>query len=165
MSIHSRLQRILYILLKGVGSHGDDWDVLCILPGKRSDCACGFQTIHDGHPDIHQYCGVITFLMGLEEFYGDASVFCPVGRDPLHLKQIHQDFGVHFNVFRHQYMKTIKQCRLTAVATPQVCPLLDVDVMLTPNQDSSAYIIQARIADAETTYMELKGEFSVNMDK
>ena len=63
------------------------------------------------------------------------------------------------------FMKTIKQCRLTAVATPQVCPLLDVDVMLTPNQDSSAYIIQARIADAETTYMELKGEFSVNMDK
>jgi 3-hydroxyacyl-[acyl-carrier-protein] dehydratase len=63
------------------------------------------------------------------------------------------------------FMKTIKQCRLTAVATPQVCPLLDVDVMLTPNQDSSAYIIQARIADAETTYMELKGEFSINMDK
>ena len=59
-------------------------------------------------------------------------------------------------------IKTIKQCRLTAVATPEVCPLVDVTVMLTPNQDSSAYIIQASIADAETTYMELKGEFAIN---
>ena len=59
-------------------------------------------------------------------------------------------------------IKTIKQCRLTAVATPEVCPLVDVNVMLTSNQDSSAYIIQASIADAETTYMELKGELAVN---
>jgi len=59
-------------------------------------------------------------------------------------------------------IKTIKQCRLTAVATPKVCPLLDVTVTLTPNQDASAYVVQAKMADAETTYMELKGEFAVN---
>lgn len=59
-------------------------------------------------------------------------------------------------------IKTIKQCRLTAVATPQVCPLLDVSVALTPGADGASYIIQARLANADTTFMELKGEFSVN---
>ena len=49
----------------------------------------------------------------------------------------------------------IKQCRLTAVATPQVCPLVDVQVELA--QTEGGYLVQGRIDDGETTYMELKG--------
>lgn len=62
---------------------------------------------------------------------------------------------------RDLYIKTIKQCRLMAVATPAVCPLVDVTVGVTPGADDASYQIVARIADAETTYMELKGEFTV----
>ena len=60
------------------------------------------------------------------------------------------------------FMKTIKQCRLTAVATPKVCPLLDVTIELTPAPNGASYVVQAKIADAETTFMELKGEFAIN---
>ena len=51
---------------------------------------------------------------------------------------------------------TIKQCRLTALATPTVCPEVDVQVTLTPAGDS--YSVQATIADAKQTYMILKGQ-------
>jgi 3-hydroxyacyl-[acyl-carrier-protein] dehydratase len=50
----------------------------------------------------------------------------------------------------------IKQCRLTALATPTVCPEVDVQVTLTPAGDS--YSVQATIADAKQTYMILKGQ-------
>ena len=51
---------------------------------------------------------------------------------------------------------TIKQCRLTALATPTVCPEVDVQVTLTPAGDS--YSVQATIADTKQTYMILKGQ-------
>ena len=51
---------------------------------------------------------------------------------------------------------TIKQCRLTALATPTVCPEVDVQVTLTPAGDS--YSVLATIADAKQTYMILKGQ-------
>ena len=59
------------------------------------------------------------------------------------------------------FIKTIKQCRLTAVATPQVCPVVDVTVNVAANADDSSYLVVAKIADAETVFMELKGEFTV----
>lgn len=52
---------------------------------------------------------------------------------------------------------SIKQCRLTALATPVVCPEVDVDVELTETADG--YAVQATIADARQTYMILKGQF------
>lgn len=51
---------------------------------------------------------------------------------------------------------SIKQCRLTALATPVVCPEVDVDVELTQNADG--YAVQATIADARQTYIILKGQ-------
>ena len=51
---------------------------------------------------------------------------------------------------------SIKQCRLTALASPAVCPEVDVDVTLTENTDG--YDVQATIADANRTYMILKGQ-------
>lgn len=59
-------------------------------------------------------------------------------------------------------IKTIKQCRLTAVATPLVCPLLDVTVSVARIEGTDSYNVVGKIADAETTYMELKGEFGIN---
>lgn len=51
---------------------------------------------------------------------------------------------------------TIKQCRLTALATPTVCPEVDVQVNLSPSGDG--YALQATIADDRQTYMILKGQ-------
>ena len=62
---------------------------------------------------------------------------------------------------RDLFIKTIKQCRLTAVATPQICPLIDVTVSVARIEGTDSYSVIGKIADAETVYMELKGEFSI----
>lgn len=49
----------------------------------------------------------------------------------------------------------IKQCRLTAIATPAVCPEVDVKVVLT--ERDGGYQIVGSIADDGQTYMSLKG--------
>ena len=53
-------------------------------------------------------------------------------------------------------IKTIKQCRLTAIATPAVCP----EVMVTVNATESGegYTVTATIADEKQTYMQFKGQ-------
>ena len=51
---------------------------------------------------------------------------------------------------------TIKQCRLTALATPTVCPEVDVQVNLSPSGEG--YTLRATIADDRQTYMILKGQ-------
>ena len=51
---------------------------------------------------------------------------------------------------------TIKQCRLTALATPTVCPEVDVQVNL--SLSGERYALQATIADDRQTYMILKGQ-------
>ena len=56
-------------------------------------------------------------------------------------------------------IKGIKQCRLTAVATPTVCPEVDVTVGVTPVE--GGYTVVANIADANQKYMEYKGEMAV----
>ena len=50
---------------------------------------------------------------------------------------------------------TIKQCRLTALATPIVCPEVKVQLALTATD--AGYNIQATIADDNQVYMILKG--------
>ncbi|HAE25094.1 MAG TPA: beta-hydroxyacyl-ACP dehydratase [Prevotellaceae bacterium] len=50
---------------------------------------------------------------------------------------------------------SIRQCRLTALATPTVCPEVDITVTLT--EIGGNYQIQGRIADDKKTYMLLKG--------
>lgn len=62
---------------------------------------------------------------------------------------------------RDLFIKTIKQCRLTAVATPQICPLIDVTVSVARIEGTDSYSVIGKIADAEIVYMELKGEFSI----
>ena len=51
---------------------------------------------------------------------------------------------------------TIKQCRLTAVASPAICPKVDVKVSVALVEGTETYNIVASIADAETSYMEMK---------
>ena len=50
----------------------------------------------------------------------------------------------------------IKQCRLTALATPTASFNVDVVVSLVPNADG--YTLQASIADERQTYMIIKGQ-------
>lgn len=54
---------------------------------------------------------------------------------------------------------TIKQCRLTAVASPTVCPKVDVKVSVAAIEGTQSYNVVASISDAEHSYMELKGTF------
>lgn len=53
----------------------------------------------------------------------------------------------------------IKSCRFTAVASPAICPEVDVEITAIPS--SEGYAVMASIRDAKTTYLELKGEMTV----
>lgn len=56
---------------------------------------------------------------------------------------------------------TINRCRLTAIASPQHCPLVDVTVNVARVEGTDTFKVVAKIADFDTTYMELKGEFVI----
>lgn len=58
-------------------------------------------------------------------------------------------------------LTTINRCRLTAVATPQVCPLVDVTINVARQEGTDTYSVVAKIADFETTYLEFKGELVI----
>lgn len=60
---------------------------------------------------------------------------------------------------RRMQISTIKQCRLTAIASPSICPEVDVTIDVLPTD--RGFSVTAKIADAEKTYMEYKGEMSV----
>lgn len=53
-------------------------------------------------------------------------------------------------------IKTIKQCRLTAIASPTVCPEVTIAITAIPTNEST-YTIQATVKDTQQTYMEYKG--------
>ena len=55
-------------------------------------------------------------------------------------------------------INTIKQCRLTAIATPTVCPQVSVSVNITQNADT--YTVIANIYDDKQSYMDFKGTLS-----
>lgn len=57
------------------------------------------------------------------------------------------------------WISTIKQCRLTAVATPAVCPEVNVAVSVSPTD--GGFTVTATITDTERTYMEYKGDMIV----
>jgi 3-hydroxyacyl-[acyl-carrier-protein] dehydratase len=54
----------------------------------------------------------------------------------------------------------IRQCRLTAVATPEVCPELDLRITLASTSDTCR-TLTATLFDSQRTYLELKGELTV----
>lgn len=58
------------------------------------------------------------------------------------------------------FISSIKQCRLTAVATPESCPSLEVRLKVVPTENG--YTIMATISSTQTgvhkVYMEYKGE-------
>ena len=53
-------------------------------------------------------------------------------------------------------ISTIKQCLFTAIATPTVCP--EVDVQVEVKEADGSYTIIACISDKERQYMTFKGE-------
>ncbi len=52
---------------------------------------------------------------------------------------------------------TVKQCRFTAVASPEKSLTADITISLEPIEEGG-YKVQATWADAETSYMDFKGE-------
>lgn len=61
---------------------------------------------------------------------------------------------------RRLRISAIRQCRFTALATPDRCPEVDVRVDIT-GRTESGYSMTARIGDAQQSYMELKAELEV----
>lgn len=59
---------------------------------------------------------------------------------------------------RKLFISTIRQCRLTAVASPSICPEVDVRVSLRPAEEG--FVVSAGISDKEKTYMEYKGNMT-----
>lgn len=55
-------------------------------------------------------------------------------------------------------INTIKQCRLTAIASPKVCPQVSISVNVTQNGDT--YAVIAKIYDDRQSYMDFKGTLS-----
>ena len=62
---------------------------------------------------------------------------------------------------RNLRISHIKQCRLTAIASPAVCPEVTVNVNAT-DKGQGAWLIMASIADATKSYMEFKGTLTEN---
>lgn len=56
------------------------------------------------------------------------------------------------------HFRGIRQCRLTSVASPGICPEVEIDVRLQSLEDG--WSIAARVADEKKTYVELKGELA-----
>ena len=56
-------------------------------------------------------------------------------------------------------IQTIKQCRMKAVVSPAICPMLKIDMKYVPTSDG--YSVTASIFDAQKIYMEFKGTMAV----
>lgn len=62
---------------------------------------------------------------------------------------------------RKVFVSSIRQCRLTSVATPAACPELKLTVSLQPA--AGGYDVVASLEDEERTYMEYRGRMSVEL--
>lgn len=57
-------------------------------------------------------------------------------------------------------IRTIKQCRLVSVASPLICPEVDITINVSI-LDKNRFMVVANISDAERTYLDYKGEMGV----
>ncbi|MCC8132605.1 MAG: beta-hydroxyacyl-ACP dehydratase [Tannerellaceae bacterium] len=57
------------------------------------------------------------------------------------------------------FISTIKQCRLTAVASPAICPEITIQISATPTDNG--FNITAKITGTEKIYMQYKGEMTL----
>lgn len=58
-------------------------------------------------------------------------------------------------------IKTIRQCRFTAVLSPVYASLVDVHVSVNRIEGTEVFSVYSRICDGDTVYVELKGEFGL----
>ena len=63
---------------------------------------------------------------------------------------------------RKVFVSSIKQCRLTSVATPAACPELKLTVSLQPTE-GGGYDVAALLKDEARTYMEYRGRMNVEL--
>lgn len=60
---------------------------------------------------------------------------------------------------RDLQIRTVTQCRLTALASPSVCPELDIEVQASSVE--KGFLVRATISDAKQKYVDFKGELIV----
>lgn len=64
-------------------------------------------------------------------------------------------------VGKRLFVSFIRQCRLTSVATPALCPNVELTVGM--SEMDGGYNVTARLADVQHTYMEYKGCMTVSL--
>ena len=53
-------------------------------------------------------------------------------------------------------IRSVAQCRLTALASPTVCPELEVEVLASSVENG--FLVRATVSDAKQKYVDFKGE-------
>lgn len=56
-------------------------------------------------------------------------------------------------------ISSIRQCRFTALATPDKCQAVDVQIAI--ERTAGSYVVKATMADEHQTYVEYKGEMTI----
>ena len=99
----------------------------------------------------------IAFLPGCDIFGGHfpGHPVCPGACNIQLIKDVAQRLTGH-----KLLVSAIRQCRFTALLTPDTCPEVDVQVDITACTESG-YSITARISDGRQTYVEFKGDMTI----
>ena len=103
MSVQSRLQAALHILLKGVGGERDYRDLLSVFAVGFPYYFCRFKPVCLGHTHIHKDRVVVTVGFGFEFFDRNISVFGVVDLDPTRGKYHNDYLRVHGHILRQKY--------------------------------------------------------------
>ena len=99
----------------------------------------------------------IAFLPGCDIFGGHfpGHPVCPGACNIQLIKDVAQRLTGH-----KLLVSAIRQCRFTALLTPDTCPEVDVQVDITARTEAG-YSITAHISDERQTYVEFKGDMTI----
>lgn len=116
-----------------------------------------YYKINSSHSEADSVLYHVTLLPGCEVYRGHfpGHPVCPGVCNIQMLKECVED-----TVGRRLFIDTIKQCRLTAVASPDTCRELGIDIHFLSVGDGR-FSIAAKISGSGKTYMEYKGDMVV----
>ena len=109
MRVHARLERTLYIFVKGVGGHGDNGNLLRVGALQGADRSSGLKTVHHRHAHIHEDRVVVADIVIQEHVDGSLTVLGALRFDALHIQKVGEDLGVEVDILRHQHAQTLQR--------------------------------------------------------
>ena len=108
VSVHPAFHRLLQVVVKSIGRHGDDRYRAAVFPLHTADRAGGLETVHDRHHDIHQDHIVSAGLSCTDPFHGLRAVIDTVHRKAPLLQQCQSDLRIQLIVFHDQNTTTLE---------------------------------------------------------